>query len=112
MLLKNRAHEEEGEVEPVKFTEIEVVDIDIQYPHGVLVALTLREDKGDLFRYSIVGGQTCLYVNQGSSESIFHLNPAFYHAFRKRIIKLPEPKFVPPSALPVQPALNTASDSQ
>lgn len=87
------------EPEPTKCIEVEVTDIDIQFPDQ-MVALTLYPSKGDSFKYSIVGGDPVLRVVKGNTEGNYNLKRSFYHAFRTRIIKVPETKYVPPSAEP------------
>jgi|SRR5579859_1498373 len=93
-----KAEDDEETPEPISYVEIEVLDIEIQYPDKVLAVACLRESKGDTWAYKIIGGQVCIVVKQGDVESIFHLPQAFYHSFRKRTVKVPAPKYVPPSA--------------
>jgi len=89
-----------AEEEPQKFIEVEVTDIDIQYPDGVFIGLTINTEKGDSIEYRPNGKDTTLVVTKGKSEAHYNLHNAFYHAFRERTMKVPEPHYVPPSAMP------------
>ena len=93
-----------GEPEPLKLIDVEVEDIHLGYP-GDPISLTIRADRGESWTWGSKEGQLIVRSNEG--VAIYDTTKANYIAIRKRIIKEPEPKFVPSASLSNEPPVNT-----
>jgi len=84
--------------EPTVYIDKEVEDIDLMYPTG-LVQITLHPDEGDKYEWI----EQYLKVTSGRSITSYNTKDTYYVTFRKRTVKVPEPKYIPPSALGKDP---------